>query len=631
MRNSWASFFLGILCLVGTAVAAAGATQDLKNSRAADPQKIYSVMSFGAKCDGVTDDAAAIQSTIDAASKLGGTVAFPGRKCGLKSGLTIRTNSPVHLSGEGYESQLFYENPGGIATGIFVQSSSNIEISSLRVMGSTRVPTLSRGIYISTSSNVRVHNVWESGATFRTPDANLIVGIGTTQSSDIWITECDVSGNGFVAAGTDVYNSAYDILNYAPTAARIHFRNNKVHDSSAAFSIIMFDVTDSDILDNQVDQNNKLGTAHTSSGYGIAVYGAVAVCSDIKVSHNTVTNTAGFGIYLASVRRAVCDGNKLDTVIQQQRTGPLALAGMTFNDVVDGTMTDNTIVGSGQQGIWISNSSSCSVSGNAVKNSAIDGIKLNDSSNITINGNRIDDAGGNGIGGYGKASLSKLTITSNAIRSPAAQGILLNGGVKDSAIGSNTIYSPGADGILILDAVNSARLSVTRNTITGITSTRHGISIYGSKHVITGNVLLAAGQAATSNGISLDGPTSDSIVSDNRISGFEVGVDGTKGQRNELTNNILAGNSAPLATAETTKLSGNRTAGVIEGRAVLVGGTARVNTAAVRKGDTILVSNVLPGGTVGTLSVGAIVTGRSFVINSTNALDASTVFWQILH
>jgi hypothetical protein len=66
-----------------------------------------------------------------------------------------------------------------------------------------------------------------------------------------------------------------------------------------------------------------------------------------------------------------------------------------------------------------------------------------------------------------------------------------------------------------------------------------------------------------------------------------------------------------------------------EGRVVLVGGTVTVSTTLVSTANVIQVTNCLVGGTQGMLSVGTVVTNTSFVINSSQAADTSTVCWSI--
>src|SRR5262252_1783416 len=148
----------------------------------------FSVKNYGAAGDGKQDDTKAIQAAINAAGVAGGEVLVPAGKYFLTSSLNIAANH-VSLKGAGFSTQLFFENRAGIPTGIIVNQSTDVDISNLRVTGSA-IPTLSRGIYISFSNQVRVHNVWQAGASYR-PAVGPLAGIGTTESSQVWITDCD--------------------------------------------------------------------------------------------------------------------------------------------------------------------------------------------------------------------------------------------------------------------------------------------------------------------------------------------------------------------------------------------------------------------------------------------------------
>lgn len=66
------------------------------------------------------------------------------------------------------------------------------------------------------------------------------------------------------------------------------------------------------------------------------------------------------------------------------------------------------------------------------------------------------------------------------------------------------------------------------------------------------------------------------------------------------------------------------------GRATLVGGTVTVSTLAIQSDSLIFLQRKTPLGTMGFLSIGTIVSGASFVINSVNPLDVSMVDWFII-
>lgn len=63
----------------------------------------------------------------------------------------------------------------------------------------------------------------------------------------------------------------------------------------------------------------------------------------------------------------------------------------------------------------------------------------------------------------------------------------------------------------------------------------------------------------------------------------------------------------------------------------MIGGTTTVSTTAVTANSLIFLTNGAPGGTIGTLSVGTITAGTSFVINSSSSSDTSKVNWWIVN
>jgi hypothetical protein len=89
-------------------------------------------------------------------------------------------------------------------------------------------------------------------------------------------------------------------------------------------------------------------------------------------------------------------------------------------------------------------------------------------------------------------------------------------------------------------------------------------------------------------------------------------------------------NSSNTVLAQLTDDGALALKSTIVGRAVLVAGTVTVNTAVVQSGDEIFLTNRITGGTVGMLSVGTVTNGTSFVINSSSALDTSTISWMII-
>lgn len=82
-----------------------------------------------------------------------------------------------------------------------------------------------------------------------------------------------------------------------------------------------------------------------------------------------------------------------------------------------------------------------------------------------------------------------------------------------------------------------------------------------------------------------------------------------------------------LGSLEAAKNIGYRI--VAAGNAVLVGGTVTVNSVDANSANEWSLTAKVIGGTQGILSVGTITANTSFVVNSSNAADTSTVSWLI--
>jgi hypothetical protein len=100
----------------------------------------------------------------------------------------------------------------------------------------------------------------------------------------------------------------------------------------------------------------------------------------------------------------------------------------------------------------------------------------------------------------------------------------------------------------------------------------------------------------------------------------------------DVTGNANIGTSLSLADANTKLfINAGTPATSIIGTATLVAGTVTVSTTAVTASSLIFVSYFTPGGTQASLSIGTITPGVSFVINSSNVADTSTVNYLIVN
>lgn len=112
------------------------------SSSQASTSTVFSVTAYGAACDGVTNDTAAIQSALDAASAASGTVTFPQGTC-MTGALYVGSNTTVQID-EGVTLQAIqaqtWWNIGttiasGATTGLYTDGTSLYPQVATRVQG----------------------------------------------------------------------------------------------------------------------------------------------------------------------------------------------------------------------------------------------------------------------------------------------------------------------------------------------------------------------------------------------------------------------------------------------------------------------------------------------------------------
>lgn len=157
------------------------------------------------------------------------------------------------------------------------------------------------------------------------------------------------------------------------------------------------------------------------------------------------------------------------------------------------------------------------------------------------------------------------------------------------------------------------------NTITGTTGgalspTAGNINILG-----TANQLAFAGSGST-----LTASLSSTLVAPGSVTATTT-LTATAGAITATNGNLVlgtAGNKLSITTGA------NASIGV---SGAMTAGTITISTTAVTASSKIFLTHASVGGTVGTLSVGTITAGTSFVINSSNNADTSTVNWWIIN
>jgi hypothetical protein len=162
-----------------------------------------------------------------------------------------------------------------------------------------------------------------------------------------------------------------------------------------------------------------------------------------------------------------------------------------------------------------------------------------------------------------------------------------------------------------------------------------------------GSILWAGYQDAYYSKLSIDGIVDGAVTSSTIPTALVFRTSATSATRAETMRLSSAGNFLLGNTTGTDKLTvtGNlnlNTAGnklkIATGTNASVGvssamtaGTITISTTAVTSSSRIFLTHATLGGTQGILSVGTIVNGTSFVINSSSILDTGTVNWFIIN
>jgi hypothetical protein len=171
----------------------------------------------------------------------------------------------------------------------------------------------------------------------------------------------------------------------------------------------------------------------------------------------------------------------------------------------------------------------------------------------------------------------------------------------------------------------------------GFTVTTPPVNVsFANENVTIGGVLIIPKGAATNYVLKTDasGNTSWEALSGVSVTSIS-NTDGTltiSPTTGAAVASIALGHANTWTARQTLDLIGAPTgaAGIV-GSSTLVAGTVTVSTTAVTASSVILLSVKTIGGTAGTLSVGTVTAGTSFVINSSSSTDTSTVNWLIIN
>lgn len=206
------------------------------------------------------------------------------------------------------------------------------------------------------------------------------------------------------------------------------------------------------------------------------------------------------------------------------------------------------------------------------------------------------------------------------------------GGVHESGVSGVSIFS--ATGALGYNLLNG---SGTR-TITTLIAVQGQNEIFGNGLTITNAYggkfqpyYINSGSVTVTNAYSLYAEAGGATgLTNNYMCYLEAPTFGTNkwGLFSAGGNNVLNGDLSLATAGNGLKIKEGTNATM--GRSKLVAGTVTVSTTKATTTMEVFLTRRIAGGTAGNISVGTVIAGTSFVINSTSVLDTSDISWLII-
>jgi len=521
---------------------------------------------FGAKIDGVTDDATATQNAINySATNNFEYIQLIGNSL-LGSVLTIPTGARI----KGFGS-------GSILSAInlddFVQfnSVSNIFVTDLAIQG-----FVDRAVHVTDSHNIVLQNLEISAA--KRP-VSYIAGISVESGSkDIYILSPRIINEG---TSDQTFNNDFGIVvgfnNSLST--NVVISNPYIAGNQHKFGISFFQTVDCQVIGGgYIDMGNK-GNTNSNNGIGVSLMSPLVASTGNTINDLTILNTFSSGLFISNNIGASISNVKLyNTSKSNLLSNAAAIAASSSSRL---HIHDINISNSGTNSAIVLNSisdfvlSAANITTYATNKFAIEVLGI--LSEGTISDVIVRDGNGyNGFGGSGQLFVVTLVhnVLANALDSiivpVGSQNVVVRGNII-SALSGSGIVDNGFGTLIEGNVVNGSALNgilatgtggmIKNNIISGFTT---GLNVSGFNYEEGGNkidssltTLILSGEIQASfAGLSYKFPLTNGLP--NQI----LATDGATPSNLHWVTNSGGGASAPVGTMVESGIS---TAGVIPG------------------------------------------------------------------
>ena len=205
--------------------------------------------------------------------------------------------------------------------------------------------------------------------------------------------------------------------------------------------------------------------------------------------------------------------------------------GISLSNIINGRITNNTIIESNGKGISIEFSESNTIDRNTITKNSLGGVQLVDSKNNIISGNNMSRNNWYGI----RLIRSKNnTLSNNTIKNNDKNGIYLYDS-DDNTLMKNLVSDSVQIGISIeFSESNSLRDNLILNSV------EDGIFLWNSH-----NCTLSDNNVFNNhfNGINIQNSDSTSLISNNIHNNGRSGINNSRSQNSNISSNIVSSNS----------------------------------------------------------------------------------------
>jgi parallel beta-helix repeat protein len=204
--------------------------------------------------------------------------------------------------------------------------------------------------------------------------------------------------------------------------------------------------------------------------------------------------------------------------------------GITFDNVINGSIVNNTIVSAMYDGIVLTSSPNNTIKDNSISNNIDGGIEIISSNNVTVQDNNILDNGGVGLILYGS---SVITGSKDCL----IQGNRIFGNVAGIEIFDNSTHNTIIDNRISSNTIGINHWHSNNNLITGNAfnyNIENGIYIGDSKHTTIRNNVFYMNQI---RGIVLDSLSEQNTIMNNDLKNNTPPQADDDGLNNNFTHN----------------------------------------------------------------------------------------------